>query len=234
MLLQSRLTLPGRIRSAASALGLAVALVASAAHAGPATVSDAPNDFLGTFTGTQGGDLDALSVGAQQNGTAVTLSALVNGTVGTTAGAAYVWGVNRGAGAPLLTFGTPSVGAGVNFDAVAVLFPNDTGVVVLFTGGVGGSPVPLPVGSVTVSGSTITGVIPFSMLPSTGFTPANYLYNLWPRAGLTTNDQIADFAPDASSFRANVPEPATWAMMLLGFGAMGAWFRRRRSELAAT
>jgi hypothetical protein len=30
-----------------------------------------------------------------------------------------------------------------------------------------------------------------------------------------------------------VPEPATWAMMLLGFGAMGALFRRRRGELAA-
>jgi hypothetical protein len=31
---------------------------------------------------------------------------------------------------------------------------------------------------------------------------------------------------------ANVPEPATWAMMILGFGATGAMIRRRRFALA--
>jgi hypothetical protein len=34
-------------------------------------------------------------------------------------------------------------------------------------------------------------------------------------------------------FLVAVPEPATWAMMLLGFGAMGLAFRRRRSLAAA-
>ena len=29
-----------------------------------------------------------------------------------------------------------------------------------------------------------------------------------------------------------VPEPATWAMMLLGFGGMGATLRRRRAVAA--
>jgi len=28
-----------------------------------------------------------------------------------------------------------------------------------------------------------------------------------------------------------VPEPATWAMMLLGFGGIGAAMRRRRKEI---
>ncbi|HEY2752600.1 MAG TPA: PEPxxWA-CTERM sorting domain-containing protein [Phenylobacterium sp.] len=211
---------------------LAASGLASSAAAGPATVPDAMGDFLGTFSGPHNGDLDVLSVSAIQNGTDVAFSATLAGPVGTTPGSVYVLGVNRGAGAPLLTLGTPSVGAGIDFDAVALLFPNDTGAVVLFTGGVAGAAVPLAAGAVTVSGSTITGVIPFSMLPSTGFTSANYLYNLWPRDGLATNDQISDFAPDASSFRANVPEPATWAMMLLGFGALGAVLRRRRGELA--
>ena len=32
----------------------------------------------------------------------------------------------------------------------------------------------------------------------------------------------------AGSIQANVPEPATWAMMILGFGAIGAVIRRRR------
>jgi hypothetical protein len=30
-----------------------------------------------------------------------------------------------------------------------------------------------------------------------------------------------------------LPEPATWAMMLLGFGAIGASLRRRRRRIAA-
>jgi hypothetical protein len=30
-----------------------------------------------------------------------------------------------------------------------------------------------------------------------------------------------------------VPEPATWAMMLLGFGAMGIAIRRRRQPVLA-
>jgi hypothetical protein len=32
----------------------------------------------------------------------------------------------------------------------------------------------------------------------------------------------------ALSLTQSVPEPQTWAMMLLGFGAMGVAFRRRR------
>jgi hypothetical protein len=214
-----------------SALGMAVAVAASAAALQPAratTIVDPAGDFLATYSGPHNGDLDVLSVGAVQNGTSVTLTANLNGAIGTTSGGVYVWGVNRGAGAQLLTLGTPSVGAGVSFDAVALLFPNLTGAVVTFTGGVASAPVPLATGAITGSGSTITGVIPFSLLPSTGFAPANYLYNLWPRDGLGTNDQIADFAPDASSFAANVPEPAAWALMILGFGMTGAALRRRK------
>jgi hypothetical protein len=30
-----------------------------------------------------------------------------------------------------------------------------------------------------------------------------------------------------------VPEPATWAMMLLGFGGLGATLRRRRAQAVA-
>ena len=36
-----------------------------------------------------------------------------------------------------------------------------------------------------------------------------------------------DLAPSAA-----VPEPATWAMMILGFGAAGAMLRQRRAALA--
>ena len=211
------------------AAALAISAFAATAHA--ATETDPVGDFLATYTGPHNGDLDVTSVGALDDGTNVTLTATFNGTIGTTAGEAYVLGVNRGAGLPLLTFGTPSVGAGVNFDAVAVFQP------------VGGSFVagllpsmtaPIALSNVTFSGSKLIAVIPLADLPSNGFAPAQYLYNLWPRDGLNTadNGQIADFAPDASSFRASVPEPATWALMIGGFGLAGAALRRRRSAAA--
>jgi len=37
----------------------------------------------------------------------------------------------------------------------------------------------------------------------------------------------------ADSARPGVPEPATWALMILGFGAAGSGLRRRRGRLAA-
>jgi hypothetical protein len=40
----------------------------------------------------------------------------------------------------------------------------------------------------------------------------------------------ADFEPDAI---AAVPEPASWGMMILGFGVVGAGMRRRKTALAA-
>ena len=41
----------------------------------------------------------------------------------------------------------------------------------------------------------------------------------------------ADFAVDRVFVTAAVPEPGTWAMMLLGFGVIGAAMRRRRQPL---
>ncbi len=54
---------------------------------------------------------------------------------------------------------------------------------------------------------------------------------------------IADYVPGERRFTAvfgdgvtvgSVPEPGTWAMMLLGFGMMGAAMRYRRRETAVT
>jgi len=215
------------------ALGLAIGLVAASAALRPAhatTAIDPANDFPGTFSGPQNGDLDVRSVSARQDGTDVTLSALLGGAVGTTSGSVYVWGVNRGAGTEGLLAGAPPVGAGVFFDAVVVLLPNATGQVLAFNGANPPTTTVLSAGAVTVSGDSISAIIPFSALPSTGFTTANYLYNLWPRSGLGSNVQIADFGPDASSFAADVPEPGAWALMILGFAMIGGAVRRRRTS----
>jgi len=217
------------------ALGLAAVITAAAfgpQAARAATVMDPAGDFLSTYTGPQNGDLDVLSVGATEDGTNVTLTATLNGPIGTTAGEAYVFGVNRGGGQPLLTFGSPSVGAGVNFDAVVALLPGGGSFVdlVLPT-----AQAPVTLTDVTFSGATLTAVVPLADLPSDGVLAAKYLYNLWPRDGLNTmdNGQIADFAPDASSFFASIPEPAAWGLLLTGFGLMGARLRRRRPAGAA-
>lgn len=209
-----------------------VALLCAAAALAPlaarAAVSDDPNDFLSTYTGPLDGDLDVLSVSALQNGTNVTLTALLNGVPESTAGSAYVWGVNRGAGTQGLFTGATPVGQGVFFDAVVLIQATGARVV-----NIGGSSFNLAADAVSISGDTLSVTVPLADLPSTGFTTANYLYNLWPRSGLTNNAQIADFAPNASSFAAGVPEPAMWALLTLGFGAAGSLLRRRRQALPA-
>ena len=56
--------------------------------------------------------------------------------------------------------------------------------------------------------------------------------NLWPRMPGTDFDEIADFAPNNSTFAA-VPEPASWGLMILGLGALGAAMRGRRHGIAS-
>jgi PEP-CTERM motif-containing protein len=223
MALRSRFTSLAAAGAAAGLLGLA------ASPALAALITDPAGDFLATYTGPLGGDLDVLTAEAILKGTQLTLTATLNGDVGTTAGGVYVWGVDRGAGVPIFQSNTPPIGEGVLFDSVVVLNTNLTGAVVeiLPTSSV----TPLPAGSVTVSGHTITGVFDISLLPSNGASLFGYGYNLWPRNGLdpTNSGQVADFAPDRSTAFATVPEPAAWALMITGFGLVGLIARRRSS-----
>jgi hypothetical protein len=43
---------------------------------------------------------------------------------------------------------------------------------------------------------------------------------------------VTDFSPDNAMLAAAVPEPASWAMMLIGMGAVGIRLRRRRTRVA--
>lgn len=51
--------------------------------------------------------------------------------------------------------------------------------------------------------------------------------------GIYTNGSLADHPVLTLDTTAAVPEPATWAMMIAGFGMVGATVRRRRSALVA-
>lgn len=212
-------------------LYVAVAALAFGSASAHAAVTDPAGDFLATYTGPQNGDLDALALSVTFSSSGVTLSSAVNGTIGTTPGSAFIWGVDRGSGTDrLITSGPPAVGpADLLLDAVVRLESGGAGRVMTFP--TVGPPVTtlLDPSTIMISGSTISTTIPFAVLFSTGFAPEDYTYAFWTRSELGSQAFIADLAPDGGSITAvAVPEPATWAMMLMGFGAVGFAMRRRK------
>lgn len=172
---------------------------------------DPIGDFLSVYTGPTNGDLDVVAVGAFLSGPdEVVLSGTHAGLIGTTPGAAYVWGIDRGAGIEPFPTLDPPTGEGVTFDAVVVLLPDGTGSFIDLVAGT--PPQPLDPASISISGPTISVTLPASLLPSQGFDFEEYGYNLWPRfapdgVDPVDNTQISDFAPDASIFAARPNEP---------------------------
>lgn len=214
------------IRTAfASAALAALSLIAVPATA--TTVLDARGDFLPSFAGPNSPDLDvtSFSVIFDSISSSFTLSASLAGAVDPATPGFYVIGANTGTGI-IAPFG--SLGQGnVRFNQAVVLRKDATG-------NVGATA--LAPGSVSIVDDMISALIPLSLLPSTGFAPQDYGFNIWPRTGLGNNNQISDFAPENATLSAAVPEPATWAMMIVGFGAVGSAMRltRRRKTAACT
>jgi hypothetical protein len=123
----------------------------------------------------------------------------------------------------------PAVGPTVLFDSLLVLFGDGTGRTVAFNPS--GPPTITPVAGGLISGNTITGYAPLGLLPSTGFAPADYTFTLWTRRRInpavdTDNTEIADFGPTITAQA--VPEPSTWALLILGFGTVGLGMRHKR------
>ena len=208
------------------AAALLVTLAGAPAFA--ATVSDPVGDFLPTFNGTASPDLDVTSFSVSLNPAATTFSlgAVLAGDIDASNAGFYVIGIDTGKGAiaPFANIGEPNV----VFDQVIVVQKDGTAML-------GNNAL-----TVLMSGNQFIVSVPVSLLPSTGAAPANYGFNIWPRFGstVTNNFQISDFAPNNSLLSVNgiiagVPEPASWAMMLLGFGLIGGAMRfaRRPSQI---
>jgi hypothetical protein len=164
------------------------------------------------------------------------LSGLIDPSTGANLGS-YSWGINHG----YATNNFDAIGLpGVVFDTVLTLNPNGTG---SYRGSAA------PAGSVIISGDTITAVLTTSFLappppPANATGPLlpveQWSYDLWPRSSVRVdgtplgfgNSQIADFAPDATTFPASaVPEPSSLALLGLGIAGAGLLARRNRSAI---
>jgi hypothetical protein len=220
-----------RLRLMALVASAAVVLLSADARAD--TITDPVGDFLSTLNpaAPHAGDLDVVSSTVTLMGSALLFSATLNAPINTTPEAFYVWGVDRGAGASTANFSSLGL-PGIVFDAVLVVQNEGTGVVNDLTGAQ--PPAPLSAGRVTSAGNTIEALVPLSVLPSLGFAPGEYGWNLWPRwGGIPFNDaQISDFAPDDKNAQVNaVPEPAT---LLLLAGGLAALWRVPRTQRRAS
>lgn len=206
-----------------SALALAPIAIAAASpgHAQTAMVTDPVGDFLPTYSGPHLADLDITSFSVSYDALAhlFTLGATFAGTIDASDGGNYIIGVNTGTGVnhPFGPLGAPNV----IFNQALNIAPTGTGTI---------GATPLDPGWIAIAGNILTVKVPLGLLPSTGFTPFQYGFNIWPRF----NNQIPDFAPDNAMLAVAVPEPASWGLLILGFGAVGGAmrYRRRRTQVA--
>lgn len=198
----------------------ALCLSTAAAPAAAVTIPDPTGDFLPSYAFAHNADLDVTNFSVSFDGTNFLIGATLAGNIMAADSPLYVIGIDTGTGPnhPFDNIGEPNV----VFNQVA-LITGATGTGTL----VGDGPL-----LTSINGDAFSVVIPLTLLPTTGRPPQQYGFNLWPRLGLGNNNQIADFAPqNALLTLAPLPEPSTWAMMLLGFGGIGLAMRRRRRVL---
>lgn len=192
----------------------ALALGAGSAQATVFTshASDPIGDFVGAV---HDADLDLTGIGVAYDDVAQTflVTATLAATINTRNAGNYVLGVNTGSGAnhPFAGVGQPLV----QFNQAFVLQKNGTISNAAVTATIDGD------------GLGFSLLLPVSLLPPTiaGFQPGHYGFNIWSRGA---GNALADFAPE-NQLLAAVPEPAAWAMMIMGFGLTGAVARRRRA-----
>lgn len=210
-----------------SCLILPLMLAFAPAQAQATTVVDAVGDFLPTYVGPLLADLDVTSFSVNYNATTsmFTLGATFAGAIDPSTAGIYVFGVNTGTGTirPFAALGQGNV----IFNQAITIRKDGTGTL---------GTLALNPNDIIIAGNILTLRVAASLLPSTGFTAQQYGFNLWPRIGTGNNNQITDFSPENATLSVSaVPEPATWGLMVAGFGLIGSGMRsRRRTFTTAT
>lgn len=196
---------------------------ALSAYAGTITTN---SGFLSTYAGPQNGDLNVASAEVFFDGTNFDFTSTLSAAIGTTSGVDYIWGVDRGLLSNEANFG--AFAPGVLFDSVVVLFDNG-GSGSGFVDDIANGSIITPLASVTISGDTISAIVPGSLLASSVLTPDQYGVNLWPSLGIPGPlSDIAEFAPSVNADAGvTTPEPATIALLALGLIGFAA--RRKRA-----
>lgn len=158
-------------------------------------VTKAPH-FDQFYTGPRLAELDATRATGKlsPDGSVFTFTGTNAGRI-TKSPAVYVWGIDRGPTPPPSPFaGRP----GVTFDAVVIVgLDASLAPTAQVKDLVTGATTDLPAGSATVSGKTVSVVVPAALLPSTGLAPAQYRFNYWPEdGGPPVSSSVASFAPE--------------------------------------
>lgn len=208
--------------------GLLIGPAVGAAIAAPFV--DPIGDFLSSYTaGPRNADLDVVTSEVTLSGTQFLFSSTYAGAIGTTPGALYVLGFDRGRGAARF----PTIAPGVLFDEVLSVTGTGTATVRDL---LSAAATVLPSSAVNIRENSLSVAIPAELLPSQGLALSSYTWNLWPRVGAGNDNQISDFAPNNSNVRVtsatstSVPEPGTIA--LLGLGLAGFLFARKKTGQA--
>jgi hypothetical protein len=158
-------------------------------------VTKAPH-FYQFYTGPRLAELNALKASGElsADGGTFTFTGTNQGRINR-ASAVYVWGIDRSPNPTASPFeGRPNI----QFDAVVIvrLDPSLTPTAQV-KDLVTGATTDLPPGSATVSGRTVSVVVPASLLPSTGLPPSQYRFNYWPEdGGPPVSASVASFAPE--------------------------------------
>ena len=144
-------------------VALTLALLCAPACANAAPFVDGVNDFLPTYTGPLGRDLDVRTTEVFLDGTTLNFTATMGDTIGTTAGAFYVFGIDRGRGTSRF-----AIAPGVLFDSVVIVNNDGTGSVRDLIAGVTTTLAP---SAITLRDRSIGALVNLSVLPSLGLRP---------------------------------------------------------------